>query len=119
MLTRLEIRGFKNILDIGVDFGPFTCIAGANGMGKSNVFDAIEFLSYLASEPLLEAAQRVRAASGRRGGDPRDLFWDGYRDHERRIRLAAEMIVPAGVEDDLGVWTKPSTTFLRYELELG
>jgi predicted ATPase len=119
MLTRLEIRGFKNLLDVRVDFGPFTCIAGANGMGKSNVFDAIEFLSHLASEPMVEAAQRVRGASGMRGGDPRDLFWDGYGDHERRIRFAAEMIVPGEVEDDLGGSDEPTTTFLRYELELG
>ncbi len=119
MLTRLEIRGFKNLLDVQVEFGPFTCIAGANGMGKSNVFDAIEFLSYLASEPLAEAAQRVRGASGMRGGDPRDLFWDGYRDHDRRIRFAAEMIVPLFVDDDLGAEAKAKTTFLRYELELG
>ncbi|MFI6999987.1 AAA family ATPase [Nocardia sp. NPDC050175] len=119
MLTKLEIRGFKNLLDVQVDFGPFTCIAGANGMGKSNVFDAIEFLSYLATDPLVEASQRVRGASGMRGGDPRDLFWDGYRDHERRIWFAAEMIVPAEVEDDLGAPARATTTFLRYEVELG
>ncbi|GHJ44691.1 hypothetical protein Cs7R123_20330 [Catellatospora sp. TT07R-123] len=119
MLTRLEVQGFKNLLDISVDFGPFTCIAGANGMGKSNVFDAIEFISYLATDSLVEASQRVRGASGLRGGDPRDLFWDGYRDHERIIKLAAEMIVPAEVEDDLGAPARATTTFLRYELALG
>lgn len=119
MLTRLEVQGFKNLVDVTIEFGPFTCIAGANGMGKSNVFDAIEFLSYLATEPLVEASQRVRGASGTRGGDPRDLFWDGYRDHEHRIRLAAEMIVPDQVEDDLGSPAKPTTTFLRYEVTLG
>ncbi|GAB3809859.1 AAA family ATPase [Micromonospora zhanjiangensis] len=54
-----------------------------------------------------------------RGGDPRDLFWDGYRDHEHRIKLAAEMIVPTQVEDDLGAPAKPTTTFLRYEVTLG
>jgi predicted ATPase len=119
MLTRLEVQGFKNLLDVQVDFGPFTCIAGANGIGKSNVFDAIEFLSYLASDSLVEASQRVRGASGMRGGDPRDLFWDGYRDHQRQIRLAVEMIVPAIVEDDLGASAKATTTFLRYEVVLG
>lgn len=31
MLTTLEVRGFKNLLDVRVEFGPFTCIAGANG----------------------------------------------------------------------------------------
>ncbi|PPK95933.1 putative ATPase [Kineococcus xinjiangensis] len=119
MLTRLEVRGFKNLLDVDVDFGPFTCIAGENGIGKSNVFDVIEFLSFLASETLAEAAQRVRAASGTRSGDPRDLFWDGYRNHHRVIHLAAEMLVPRHVEDDLGAEAEASTTFLRYELSLG
>ncbi|WP_283138085.1 AAA family ATPase [Rhizohabitans arisaemae] len=118
MLTRLEVKGFKNLLDVKIDFGPFTCIAGANGTGKSNVFDAIEFLSYLADETLAEAAQRVRGASGSPGGDPRDLFWDGYRDGEHRISLTAEMIVPAEVEDDLGVIAKATATFLRYDLVL-
>jgi predicted ATPase len=119
MLTRLEVQGFKNLLDVKLDLGPFTCIAGANGMGKSNVFDAIEFLSYLATDTLVESSQRVRGSSGMRGGDPRDLFWDGYRDHEHHIRLAAEMIVPIEVEDDLGASARATTTFLRYELTLG
>ena len=119
MLTRLEIKGFKNLLDVNIDFGPFTCIAGANGMGKSNVFDAIEFLSYLATDSLVDASQRVRSSVGMRGGDPRDLFWDGYREHPRQISLAVEMIVPAEVEDDLGASAEATTTFLRYELTLG
>ena len=50
---------------------------------------------------------------------PRDLFWDGYGNHERKISLAAEMIVPKHVEDDLGAGAKATTTFLRYELTLG
>ncbi|MEU8269207.1 AAA family ATPase [Sphaerisporangium sp. NPDC049002] len=119
MLTKLEVQGFKNLLDVSVEFGPFTCIAGANGIGKSNLFDAIEFLSYLANEPLAEAAQRVRSSSGSKGGDPRDLFWDGYRDHQREISIAAEMIVQRNVEDDLGDTARATTTFLRYELTLG
>ncbi len=119
MLTRLEVQGFKNLLDVTVDFGPFTCIAGANGIGKSNVFDVIDFLSHLANDTLIEASQRVRGSSGLRGSDPRDLFWDGYHDHERKITLAAEMIVPAEVEDDLGAPAKATTTYLRYELALG
>jgi predicted ATPase len=120
MLTRLEVQGFKNLLDVQVDFGPFTCIAGANGIGKSNVFDAIDFLSHLASNTLMESAQTVRGSgtSDGRGGDPRDLFWDGYRDHERVIKLAVEMIVPAEVEDDLGSLATATTTFLRYEIDL-
>lgn len=119
MLTRLKVNGFKNLLDIDVRFGPFTCIAGANGIGKSNIFDVIEFLSYLVTDSLVEACQKVRGASGIRGGDPRDLFWDGYRSTTREIDLTVEMLVPETFDDDLGASTKATTTFLVYELKLG
>ncbi|MFG3698444.1 hypothetical protein ACGF5C_11095 [Micromonospora sp. NPDC047620] len=57
------MQGFKNLLDVSVDFGPFTCIAGTNGMGESNVFDAIEFLSYLATHSLTDAVRSPGARS--------------------------------------------------------
>ncbi|GIJ51575.1 hypothetical protein Val02_84610 [Virgisporangium aliadipatigenens] len=119
MLTRLEVNGFKNLLDLTVEFGPFTCIAGENGTGKSNVFDAIQFLSLLADLPMLEAAQRMRGVHDERTGDPRDLFWNGYAAAERRMSFAAEMIVPPIVTDDLGRQATPRATFLRYEVEIG
>jgi AAA15 family ATPase/GTPase len=56
LLTRLRVKGFKNLVGVDVRFGPFTCIAGANGIGKSNLFDAIFFLSALAEVTLLDAA---------------------------------------------------------------
>ncbi|MEO5331893.1 MAG: AAA family ATPase [Magnetococcus sp. YQC-5] len=65
MLTRLKVTGFKNLVDVDVRFGPFTCIAGANGAGKSNLFDAIQFLSALASKTLNEAALSIRDQSCR------------------------------------------------------
>ncbi len=43
MLTRLKVSGFKNLVDVDVRFRPFTSVAGANGVGKSNLFDAIRF----------------------------------------------------------------------------
>lgn len=119
MLTRLEADGFKNLLNFSVDFGPHTCIAGPNAAGKSNIFDAIEFLSLLADHPFMEAAQRLRSI-GARGSDPRSLFWAGDDGSERpkRLTLAAEMIVPQQVEDDFGRVVSPTTTFLRYVVEL-
>ena len=63
MLTRLKISGFKNLVDVDLHFGPFTCIAGANGVGKSNLFDAIMFLSALADKPLLDAAKSDRKST--------------------------------------------------------
>lgn len=120
MLTRLRVDGFKNLRDLDVEFGPFTCIAGANAAGKSNLFDAIEFLSLLADHPLMEAAQLVRSIRGSRSGDPRDLFWDGYGNHQLpSIRLRAELIVPRQVEDDFGQVAEAAITYLDYELELG
>lgn len=119
MLTRLEVDGFKNLLDLQVDLGAFTCIAGVNGTGKSNVFDAIQFLSLLADRPLIDAAQEVRGVHGERMGDPRDLFWNGYATGDHRMKFAAEMIVPLQVEDDFGRLALPTVTYLRYELELG
>jgi len=65
MLTRLKVSGFKNLVDDDVYFGPFTCIAGANGAGKSNLFDAIAFLSGLADRSLIDAALSVRDEGGR------------------------------------------------------
>ncbi|NVB36963.1 AAA family ATPase [Pseudenhygromyxa sp. WMMC2535] len=118
MLTRLEVDGFKNLLGFEVDFGPFTCIAGPNAVGKSNIFDAIEFLSALADHALLEGPNLVRATN-KRVGDPRELFWTDGGVRARDMRFAVEMIVPDSVEDDFGRVAEPSTTYMRYELELG
>jgi predicted ATPase len=110
MLTRLAIRGFKNLADVEVQFGPVTYIAGPNGAGKSNLFDAIRFLSLLADKPFIEAAQQVRG-----GGDPHDLFSVGGSD---RIEFDCDVLVPASGTDDFGQPAEASYTYLRYELVL-
>lgn len=115
MLTRLKISGFKNLVDVDVRFGPFTCVAGPNGVGKSNLFDAIRFLSGLADRPLIEAALSVRDEGGRTT-DIRSLFHrigDHYAD---QMSFEAEMIVPQQARDDLGQNATASMTFLRYSL---
>lgn len=118
MLTKLEVSGFKNLIDVSVAFGPFTCVAGENAVGKSNLFDAIEFLALLADRPLMEAAQRVRGSDGA-FGDLRDLFARSATHISDTMRFAAEMIVPRQVRDDFGRHAEATSTFLRYELELG
>lgn len=119
MLTRLEAHGFKNLLGFRTDFGPFTCLAGPNGVGKSNIFDAIRFLSLLAhNKTLMEAALAVRGTDPETS-DLRELFWtDGERQLDR-FALAAEMIVEPEVEDDFGRQAKASSTYLRYEISIG
>jgi len=74
MLTRLKVSGFKNLVDVDVRFGPFTCIAGVNGVGKSILFDAIRFISALANgKTFAEAAMSVREEDST-SSDIRSLF---------------------------------------------
>ncbi|MBA3849475.1 MAG: ATPase [Opitutus sp.] len=117
MLTRLQVDGFKNLVNVDVRFGPFTCIAGPNGVGKSNLFDAIRFLSHLSSRSLTEAVALVR--DERRVSDVRSIFHRIGDEYAQKMTLAAEMIVPSHQVDDLGQEAKATTTFLRYEIELG
>ena len=118
MLTRLEVDGFKNLVGFAVDFGPYTCIAGQNGIGKSNIFDAIHFLSLLADHSILEAAARVRART-EDAARLDDLFFRGESTSRDSFTLAAEMLVEQDVTDDFGRPGKTTSTFLRYEVELG
>jgi predicted ATPase len=117
MLTRLRVRGFKNLADVDVSFGPFTCIAGVNGVGKSNLFDAITFLSALADRPLMEAAKSVRDEHNR-STDVRSLFLKHGDKHSEEMSFEAEMLVPKSGQDDLGQTAEASITFLRYILVL-
>jgi len=120
MLTRLKVSGFKNLVDVDVRFSPFTCIAGPNGVGKSNLFDAIGFLSALADRRLMEAALTVRGEEkGGRMADVRSIFQRYGDQHAREMSFEAEMIVPSEGEDDLGQKAKATNTFLHYTLNLG
>lgn len=118
MLTRLKVNGFKNLVDVDVSFGPFTCIAGANGVGKSNLFDAITFLSALAEKPLMEAALSVRSEGGRTA-DLRSIFYRTGDRSSEEISFDAEMLIPATGVDDLGQEARAAITFVRYGLTLG
>lgn len=118
MIIRLKADGFKNLVDVDVRFGPFTCVAGVNGVGKSNLFDAIRFLSALASKPLTEAALSIRAEGGS-ASDIRNLFHRIGAKYSDRMSFEVEMIVPQEAVDDLGQTGKATNTMLRYSLELG
>ena len=117
MLTRLKVSGFKNLVDVDVRFGPFTCVVGPNGVGKSNLFDVIRFLSALANQTLMSAAASVRDQDSRTA-DVRSLFHRAGDRHADKMSFEAEMLVPRAAVDDLGQVAKASITFLRYSLEL-
>ena len=132
MLTRLKVSGFKNLSDVDVRFGAFTCIAGANGVGKSNLFDAIRFLSDLADFPLIDAGTAVRDEDSRTSDFRRNIgatditsLFQKYNDknsgnikHLQEMSFEAEMVISQNGVDDYGQQAEASATFLLYTLKL-
>jgi len=117
MITRIKINGFKSLLDNELYFGPFTCIAGANAIGKSNFFDALLFLSHLADNTVLQAAKSIRSEN-QRHSNIKDIFFRSGNRHIDTIRFEVDMIVPRNAEDDLGQMAHATITSLRYRLAL-
>ena len=61
LLRDLTIFNYKNIAEAELHFSPkLNCFIGGNGMGKTNVLDAIHFLSFLRSYGSSVDAQAVR-----------------------------------------------------------
>lgn len=47
ILKHFSATNYRNLLTVNLDFSPnVNCLVGANGMGKSNVLDAIYYLSF-------------------------------------------------------------------------
>lgn len=119
MLLRLHVKGFKNLLDVDVRFGPFTCIFGENGVGKSNLFDAIRLLSLLAEGMTFPAAtQAIRVASGR-SARASTLFTRLGGWSSESLSLQADMLVARENLDDFGNPAEAAARLLRYRLVLG
>jgi predicted ATPase len=111
MLLRLRVQGFKNLRDVDVRFGPLTCFVGPNGVGKSNLFDAIQFLRHLSDAEIQRAAEAIRQpAEG--GFSALDLVSD--RDPQTTMRFVADMLVSHQAEDDFGQVVEPTATLLSY-----
>jgi predicted ATPase len=113
MLLRFRVRGFKNLEDVTVRFGPLTSFVGPNGVGKSNLFDALQFLKLLAEYDIQEASARVRRPM-QGAHNPRDLFLNA--DPAGRIVLEADFVAPPRVKDDFDREGRPSTTLLKYRV---
>jgi len=112
MITRIEIDGFKSFYDFAVDLRPFQVLVGANGSGKSNLFDAIMLLSYLASEKnIVDALKRVRADR------PEELFSIQKNGSRNSImEIAVEVFIPPNPKDSLANTGKLASQYLRYSI---
>jgi predicted ATPase len=111
MLTRIEIDGFKSFHGFGLDLKPFTAIVGPNASGKSNLFDALRFLSRLAQHDIRTAMQDLR-------GQPEELFRQTAAGIETTMTFAVEVLLDHGGVDAFGSRYETPARRLRYELTL-
>jgi len=44
MITRVQVKNFRNLADIDVQLGPLTVLVGRNGTGKSTFLDVLRFV---------------------------------------------------------------------------
>ncbi|AZO72159.1 MAG: DUF2813 domain-containing protein [Mesorhizobium sp.] len=111
MITKIEIDGFKNFENLVLDLRPFTAIVGPNASGKSNLFDALKFLSLLAQHDVRTAMQDLR-------GEPEELFRRTSSGNSRRMRFAVEVVLNPNGVDAFGTVYEVKSQRLRYELEI-
>lgn len=113
MITYVKINGFKSFHNFEMEFTPFTVIAGTNGSGKSNLFDALVLLANLAD------ASNIKKAFINQRGAFLELFTQ-YPDNEyaEEIEFVVEMLVNKKVTDAWGNTATLTYTRLRYELKI-
>jgi predicted ATPase len=58
VISEIQIRGFRSLADVSVQFSNPTFFVGRNGAGKSNITDAFSFLSDAMNSPLHWAIER-------------------------------------------------------------
>ncbi|MEQ1733683.1 MAG: AAA family ATPase [Bacteroidia bacterium] len=119
MITRIKINGFKSLLNVDLHLGPFTCIAGANAVGKSNFFDALTFLAHLCDKSLLDASTSIRSEEkGQKNSNFKNIFFKNGSEYIDLMTFEIDMLVSKEAEDDLGQIANASVTSLKYTLHL-
>ena len=112
MLTRVEIDGFKSFEGFVLDLQPLTAVVGPNASGKSNLFDALRFISLLAQFDVRTAMQDLR-------GEPQELFRTTASGTRRRMTFAVELLLNRSGEDAFGRRYETPAQRIRYEVSLG
>ncbi|MGJ4959597.1 AAA family ATPase [Bradyrhizobium sp. HKCCYLRH2015] len=111
MLTRIEIDGFKSFEGFGLNLRPLTAVVGPNASGKSNLFDALRFLSSLVKHDIRTAMQDLR-------GEPEELFRKTPAGQSECMSFAVEVLLPRKGIDAFGTSYEIVGQRLRYELKL-
>lgn len=112
MLTRIEIDGFKTFRNFHLDLSPFMVVLGRNASGKSNLFDAIQFVRRLAEVPVIDAVQDMR-------GTVEEMFHtrqDGSAGDQ--IHIAVEVLLEPRVSDRYSESVEVAHSRMRYEIRI-
>lgn len=83
MLRKLRLTNFKNFKDVEFEFGGLTVLVGTNAVGKSNVCEALRFLSAMGRGYTLAQAIGGHCEDGR-------LQWRGIRGWMSEIAFYGE-----------------------------
>lgn len=92
MIRELKIRGFKSITALDIKLGAVNCFIGANGVGKSNVLEAVGVLGAAANGKVDDESLLRR---GVRPGLPR-LFKSSFQDFRSLPHIGLEAIDQTG-----------------------
>ena len=92
-LRRIRAVNFRCLRNVDVELDEFHVLVGANGSGKSALFDALLFVG----DSLLLG---LDGATERRTGDFRDLVW-GRPDSGLSFELMFELDVPKAIRDEI------------------
>lgn len=130
MITRLSFHNYRSLGEaVSLELGPLTALVGVNGSGKSNVGDALRFLSECLRDGLDTAVSRrngigslIRWSSGR----PFDLAISAEVKTERGVgfwgfQLAQEAGGTFSVKGEIANWSpleKPDADY-RFEVIQG
>jgi recombinational DNA repair ATPase RecF len=91
-LREIRIKGFKSIVDQAISLGRLNCFIGANGVGKSNVLEALGVLG-AAADGRVDDEHIIR--NGVRAGLPR-LFKTSFAGHRIPPHISLEATGGAG-----------------------
>ena len=92
MIRELKIRGFKSITALDIELGAVNCFIGANGVGKSNILEAVGVLGAAANGKVDDESLLRR---GVRPGLPR-LFKSSFQDFRSLPHIGLEAIDQTG-----------------------
>lgn len=109
LLKTLKVQHFKNYSEQQIDFsGGINCILGKNGMGKTNLLDAIHYLSMTKSAMIGTDLQNVKigqeffAINGVFQHKKKELKVNTYYDSEKKKMMKMDGIEPEKLSEHIG-----------------